>query len=56
MSRKLVPDSVVAHDRYRCSLRTIDRWDHDPALGFPPPIRIRKRKYRDEVELDEFDA
>ena len=31
------------------------RWDHDPDLNFPKPIRIRSRKYRDERELDAFD-
>ena len=31
------------------------RWDNDPTLNFPKPYRIRKRKYRAEDELDEFD-
>jgi hypothetical protein len=34
---------------------TLWRWDHDPDLNFPKPIRIRSRKYRDERELDAFD-
>jgi hypothetical protein len=33
------------------------RWDNEqPELGFPKPVRINKRKYRFEDELDEFDA
>ena len=35
---------------------TLWRWDHDPDLKFPKPIRIRSRKYRDPEELDAFDA
>ena len=35
---------------------TLWRWDHDPNLKFPKPVRIRGRKYRDEAELDAFDA
>jgi hypothetical protein len=35
-------------ERYSVSPRTIDRWDDTPDLGFPPPIYIRGRKYRDE--------
>jgi hypothetical protein len=42
-----LPDSLVA-ERYSVSPRTIDRWDDTPDLGFPPPIYIRGRKYRDE--------
>ena len=34
---------------------TLRRWDADPTLDFPRPIRIRNRKYRDEAELDAFD-
>jgi hypothetical protein len=56
MSRNLIPDGQVARDRYHRSVRTLDRWDRDPCLGFPAPIRIRGRKYRDEAELDAFDA
>jgi hypothetical protein len=54
-SSNLLPDSKVAK-RYDVTLRTIDRWDDDPKLGFPKPVRIKRRKYRFEVELDEFDA
>jgi hypothetical protein len=52
---KLIPDAQVAK-RYGVTLMTIWRWDQDPELNFPGPVRIRKRKYRDAEELDAFDA
>ena len=51
----LIPDRAVC-TRYGISLMTLYRWDRDSSLGFPKPIRIRTRKYRRVVELDEFDA
>ena len=47
---RLIPDPQVAR-RYGVSSMTIYRWDHDPDLDFPKPIRIRKRKYRREKQL-----
>ena len=55
ISKRLVPDSKV-RERYGVSPQTIWRWDHKPELGFPSPVRINGRKYRDESKLDEFDA
>jgi predicted DNA-binding transcriptional regulator AlpA len=43
-------------ERYSTSTRTIERWEIDPALNFPKPIKIKRRKYWYEDELDEFDA
>jgi hypothetical protein len=54
MKRLLPEDKVRA--RYGRTDTTIRRWDEDPTLGFPKPLWIRRRKYRDEAELDEFDA
>ena len=51
---RLLPDSKVAA-RYDVSAMTLWRWDRDPRLNFPKPIRIRGRKYRDEAALDAFD-
>jgi hypothetical protein len=51
----LIPDPIVARKRYSVSLRTLDRWDRNKKLGFPPPRYINGRKYRDDIELDEFD-
>jgi hypothetical protein len=54
-SKRLIPDSVVARHRYGVSLRTLPRWDARPELGFPVPVYINGRKYRDEAALDRFD-
>jgi predicted DNA-binding transcriptional regulator AlpA len=53
--RRLVPDPQVCR-RYGVHTSTLYNWDRDPTLGFPKPIRIKNRKFRDEGELDEFDA
>ena len=53
-TKKLLPDARV-RERYGVCDMTLRRWDADPTLDFPRPIRIRKRKYRDEAELDAFD-
>jgi hypothetical protein len=49
----LVPDSVV-REEFVITAMTLHRWDHDPGLGFPPPIVIRGRKYRSRQQLEEF--
>ena len=53
-ARKLIPEKEVCR-RYGVCDATPRRWDADPELNFPKPFRIRKRKYRDEAELDAFD-
>jgi hypothetical protein len=55
MGRRLIPDRKV-RDRYSVSAMTIWRWDHRPEVGFPKPVWINGRKYRDEQELDAFDS
>jgi hypothetical protein len=50
----LLPDRFVA-ERYGVSVRTLERWDKQPKLGFPSPVRINKRRYRKIAKLDEFD-
>ena len=52
---RLVPDAEVAA-RYNVHAATLYNWDHNPAMGFPKPVRIRGRKYRSLSELDAFDA
>jgi len=47
----LLPDKAVA-ERYSVCSRTIARWDRQPDLGFPKPIRINDRKYRRRHELE----
>lgn len=51
--RKL-PDRQVCN-RYGVCNRTLSRWDRNPELGFPTPIIINGRKYRDEDELAAWD-
>jgi hypothetical protein len=48
--RKLSTTEVAK--RYFKTRRTIERWERDPTLGFPKPLIIRGRKYRDELELE----
>jgi hypothetical protein len=55
VSRRLVPDAEVCR-RYNVHTSTLRNWDLNPAMGFPKPIRINNRKFRDEAELDRFDA
>lgn len=52
MPRSLITD---AEARRRCgdiSHTTIWRWDQKPEVGFPPPVYIAGRKYRDAAEVD----
>jgi predicted DNA-binding transcriptional regulator AlpA len=53
--RKLSPTRKVM-ERYSCSDRTVDRWVADPNLNFPKPIKIKRRRFWFEDELDDFDA
>jgi predicted DNA-binding transcriptional regulator AlpA len=54
MEKRLLPDAKVRH-RYGVSSSTLYRWDRNPAMNFPRPIKINGRLYRDEAELDRFD-
>jgi hypothetical protein len=56
-SRKpvLIPDSVVARERYHVHPHTLRRWDAKPGLGFPPPIYVNGRRYREAEKLDIWD-
>jgi predicted DNA-binding transcriptional regulator AlpA len=53
-SARRMPTRAVA-DRYGVSTRSVERWTADPKLNFPQPLRINKRRYWSEAELDEFD-
>jgi hypothetical protein len=53
---ELVPDPIVCRE-FNISAMTLWRWDHDPelaALGLPPPVVIRKRKFRVRRQLEAF--
>ncbi|TXN27149.1 transcriptional regulator [Methylobacterium sp. WL19] len=42
--------------RYGVSDMTLWRWENDPALGFPKPIRINGRRYWRIADLQAFEA
>ena len=54
-SAVLIPDSDAAA-RYRVHKRTLQRWDQIPDVGFPPPVQIRGRRYREVAALDAWDV
>jgi hypothetical protein len=47
----LVPDPAVWRQLHVTSM-TLFRWDRDPRLNFPKPIKINGRKYRSRSALD----
>ena len=52
----LVPDPQVQKE-FGVTAMSIWRWDRDPELiklGWPPPIRIRSRKFRSRIALENF--
>jgi predicted DNA-binding transcriptional regulator AlpA len=54
-SEESVPDPQVCRE-FGISAMTLWRWDHDHTLSFPPPIRIRNRKFRSRRQLEETKA
>ena len=50
----LLPDRLVAV-RYDVVVRTLERWDTIPDLGFPRPVYIRRRRFREVEKLDAWD-
>jgi hypothetical protein len=50
----LLPEKLAA-ERYSVNVRTLRRWDLDPSVDFPPPVIIRKRRYRDLQALEAWD-
>lgn len=53
--RVLIPDPVVARERYHVHPHTLRRWDQKPKLGFPPVIIVNGRRYREAEALDAWD-
>jgi hypothetical protein len=51
----LIPDPVVARERYRVHPHTLRRWDKKPELGFPPVVIVNGRRYREAEKLDAWD-
>jgi hypothetical protein len=50
---ELVPDPQIQREFGICAM-TLWRWDKDLELGFPPPIRIRGRKFRSRRLAEAF--
>jgi hypothetical protein len=50
---QLVPDPQVWRE-FGVTPMTGWRWSHDPALGFPPPVKINQRNFRSRKALEEF--
>ena len=53
---ELVPAPIVCRE-FNISAMTLWRWDHDrelAALGLPPPVIIRKRKFRVRRQFETF--
>ena len=52
---EFVPDPQVASELH-ITLMGLWRFTNDPALGFPPPIKIRNRNYRSRRMLEDWKA
>ena len=37
-------------------IRTLWRWQTDPKLGFPKPVKVMRKCFTSEPALDRFDA
>ena len=51
---ELVPDKQVRKECGGVCRMTVFRWERDPELQFPPPIKINDRKYRSRILLEQF--
>ncbi|MFO1099310.1 MAG: hypothetical protein U1E81_13865 [Xanthobacteraceae bacterium] len=55
-AEELVPDPQVVRE-FGITAMSLWRWDRDQTLiaaGWPPPIRIRARKFRSRRALEKF--
>jgi hypothetical protein len=50
---EFVPDPQIQRE-FGVSAMTLWRWDRDPALMFPPAVKIRGRNFRSRRQLEEF--
>lgn len=51
----LIADTAIVRQLGVTSM-TLWRWSHDPALGFPKLIKIRRRNYRSAKALADWQA
>ena len=52
---ELLP-AASTRNRYRVSDMTLWRWENDPDLDFPKPIRINGRRYWRIADLQAFET
>jgi hypothetical protein len=52
---ELVPDPQVCRE-FNITSMSLHRWTNDPALDFPPKIKIRDRNFRSRKQLEAFKA
>jgi hypothetical protein len=51
----LVPDPLVRRE-FGISAMTLFRWSRDPALNFPPAVKVRTRNFRSRRALEAWKA
>ena len=51
----LIPDRLVK-EIFSVTRQTLWRWENDPELGFPQPVRVKRQKARKVGELRAFRA
>lgn len=49
-------DTSRVLERYGVSMRTLRRWLANPALSFPKPVRINRRLYFRQMDLEAWDS
>jgi hypothetical protein len=47
--------TVKVAARYGVTTRSIERWEEDPELRFPRPLRINQRKYWSLTALESWE-
>lgn len=47
--------SAQVRDRFKISDATLFRWTRDKELGFPQPIKVKRRKLFDVAKLSEWE-
>ncbi len=56
-AKRIYLTSKQVSERYgNCSDMTIWRWQNDPSLNFPRPLKINSRRLWDIETLEHFDA
>ena len=53
MALDLIPTTTVCQQLRVCA-KTLERWEKDPSLNFPKPIRIKTRRYWVEGDIQKW--